>query len=473
MKMLTYRLPLEVDESTFEKLVKFYKHPELTSLSAFLYTSLAHLLQATFSYQPLKPRSPGGANSSQSEAFIGKEAMLVFERAVSPRSEISSTITHHSLSLTAFAITLRAANQLLADACSQLFISLEQSPLNAGMTDRKGEFFIQERVKRQTEVVKAFREGATFRNATYETADLQLSRMLAQPEVREFLLRLLQARYLAEAKYTEEISGIASGRELSRSMLADSFLIRETFIECRKTGQSLARFVEGEVVLDKLQMKCANCGRSYREERVHSAYAPSDKLRDLIESGRWMNILITSILSDLGVEQGSIFWNSTFGSDEIEIIAFIDDGPPWIFKLLDREFGVPDVHPFNYQRSIIKPAEAFVITPATISPDAQGLFEDASAQSAGPTTPASEKNLPRPVLIEGLEKAADILGEVINLHQLAQFNWAVRQAATGIEGAIANVLQDAICTPKSTSASVEEDEDNEQKPRKSNLQRRG
>ncbi|ARQ00411.1 hypothetical protein CAK95_15975 [Pseudorhodoplanes sinuspersici] len=274
---------------------------------------------------------------------------------------------------------------------------------------------------------------------SYDDEDLKLSKLLCKKEVQEFIFRIVQSRTLTEANFTQEVSAIDPAESLSNFLLASGFVIREAFVECRQNSQRIARFNSDDVTLDSLMIKCATCGRYYRDERIYSAFVASEKLKNLITSSRWMNVLVTDSLIQSGIPREFIYWNFSFGADEIDIVAFIDT-LPWVFELKDREFSVTDAHHFNYRRSVIEPSQAFIVTSRSVSPDAKRVFEEISGRGDVGTILGSSPTLPYPNLIEGLQDLGGVLEKMVDSHFQTKVGAEIKSALGGIDRIISNVV---------------------------------
>jgi hypothetical protein len=282
-------------------------------------------------------------------------------------------------------------------------------------------------------------DNTKYSKARYGQEEVNISTLLSEKSIREFLIRLMQARNLSEAKFSEGISALEGGTNIIKPLVDGLFIERETFVECRKTSQKLAHFRGDQIDLSSLEIRCAGCNRPYKDENVYSAIVCTEKLRELLQSSRWMNVLITSYLVKDGIPLEFIFWNVEFGNDELDIIAFID-GMPWVFELKDTEFSASDAHHFNYRRSLIKPLEAFVISTSFVSPDAKRIFNEASGYAPGTTLLSGGSKLPMPILIEGLEGAEETIAVYISNATNSTLQWRVRNALSGIHLKIAEIL---------------------------------
>src|SRR6266849_677494 len=450
MKVLKHRFGTKLEESAFDKLIESFSTAERPSLSIAVGKLLSRKFGTSFHYRGIRTGGLFG-RSGRGDAFVERKGVLIFEFERSQSGEggilsLATAIETH-IDVTAFAKTHEEANGLLVEASSHIYRFLQQEPPSSAMVNPKTLYFVAEEEGRHIEYLQKVKDGAEFKAAKYDQSDLELSNALTNRLVREFVFRLIQSRYLPEAKFAEELS--AFGDAQVREVLdGGGFIDREIFVQCRQTSQNIAHFRDKELRLDSLNIRCTNCNRNYKDEKIYLALVASDKLKEVVKSSRWMNILITKYLVENDVPQEFILWNVTFGTNEIDIMAFIN-GEPWIFELKDREFSASDAHHFNYRRSIVKPAQAIVVTTTIVSPDAKRVFEDVSGEVAGATILTMETRLPKPVLIEGLESAEEILRKLLNEQEKRNFGLSLGSAINGINWTIANLIVEGLASAES------------------------
>ncbi len=394
MNVLQFRLDLPVNPEEFKKVAEALDNPSFQAVTTRLRRTLNPLNESA-SYSPL-PGSwtgygLGGTSTVAAEVYSPRGGLVVLEH-VSPRAVVPGMFggggllgtlpkSKAPLQITATSSSLKKVNALLAHLCQSIYATLGRSPPDPLMVDPEADFFIeQERLTYGMVLLALRRDQTRFAEASYDDADLRLAQLLTQKDVRDLILRIVQSKNLPEAKLTEELSSLATAHGLSTLLMSDDYLERETLIECRRDSKPIARLVGEPEELTSLSLRCPHCGKFYRDERLSTTFVASSKLKQAIDKSQWMCVLLTSYLVELGVPLHNVFWSVEFGSDEIDLVVF-NDGLPWAFELKDREFSVRDAHAFNYRRSVIGPAEAFVVTTDFVSPDAKRVFDDTSANA--------------------------------------------------------------------------------------------
>ncbi|RKE67424.1 hypothetical protein [Pseudorhodoplanes sinuspersici] len=448
MKILKYTFEVEINDEIFRDLVKpLVERLEATAVSLFLSENLSTKLATPFVYRPTVPSSGlwslYGKTATAAEVICNEDNILILQnsRAGGRVRGLFGGLEPEKSSFEATAIsrTLIDANHVLSLVSDAVYSSLSKAPPSDEIVNPDSFFFIKESCKTHAAYLRRLKDTSEYKMPSYDDEDLKLSKLLCKKEVQEFIFRIVQSRTLTEANFTQEVSAIDPAESLSNFLLASGFVIREAFVECRQNSQRIARFNSDDVTLDSLMIKCATCGRYYRDERIYSAFVASEKLKNLITSSRWMNVLVTDSLIQSGIPREFIYWNFSFGADEIDIVAFIDT-LPWVFELKDREFSVTDAHHFNYRRSVIEPSQAFIVTSRSVSPDAKRVFEEISGRGDVGTILGSSPTLPYPNLIEGLQDLGGVLEKMVDSHFQTKVGAEIKSALGGIDRIISNVV---------------------------------
>jgi hypothetical protein len=447
MKTLRHRVTASnLDDAAFNSLVAAFDQSGGAPLSSLLGKPLSKKLDIEFTYQPIDTQSSnyGFTAPGKSEVVLMEQGILVLELATTSRTQGTGilgllSIGDSGLNVTVFGATYYAANRLLSIACRIVYQFLSTQPPHEEMFDENFSYFIVRAHDEGRKFLEELKQGATFADATYDDSDLALSTAMAERPIREFIIRIVRAHNLPEPKFAEEILALENGPAIESILTDGSFVQQETFIECKKTSQPLARFQGDHADLVSLGLQCGNCNRLYQDEKIYQAYVCTEKLRELVRSSRWMSVLVSSYLVELGVPCEFIFWNVAFGGDELDVVAFVD-GLPWVFELKDTEFSSSDAHHFNYRRSIIKPIEAFVISTSFISPDARRIFDDVSGEKPFETIATSGSKLPMPTFIEGLERVKESIESRVVAQGNATLRWKIRNAISGINSNITDII---------------------------------
>jgi hypothetical protein len=447
MRMLQHTVAVNINQDGFKSLVESLSEKGHTPLSAHIGMWLATEVGTIFEYQLVDGQTTSGAynDTTKSDIFLSDNGFVIIEFSIKTppqRGRFFGLMRQNKevkLQFYSFGATIAVANQLLMKMCISAYHVLGLQPSDPSMFSEGSRYFIARQAEHNSKFLTSMKDGTRFVSANYDGGDLSVALRMTDKRTRDFICRLAQSKNFSENRFDEEISTIDESETLSDLLVEGGFVRRETVVQCRKSSQTIAHFDGNTVDLSALGMRCGTCNRLYQDEIIYSALLCTDKLIHLLHSSHWMTVLISSFLVEQGIPLEFIFWNITFGADEIDIIAFID-GSAWAFELKDTEFSSSDAHHFNYRRSIIKPEEALVISTTLVSPDAKRVFNDVSGPTPGATFISESGKLPMPILVEGLDNARNIIAEHLSSRSKAGLTWRIRNAFAGINSNIADIL---------------------------------
>lgn len=149
----------------------------------------------------------------------------------------------------------------------------------------------------------------------------------------------------------------------------------EVLIQCRKSNKHLATLAYNDKNSDKLSgIKCAHCGRKFKDEIVTNVYSLDQKFSELLKESHWMTILVTEDLINIGVDRNQIVWGLKDKSDEIDI-AFIHKSQFFIVELKDSDFDVGHAYKLNYRSLKFKADYTVICVTGKISDESKELFD--------------------------------------------------------------------------------------------------
>ena len=251
-------------------------------------------------------------------------------------------------------------------------------------------------------------QGVQFSRATIEEREMEASKLLAEPPVRKLLVEISKAGFVREQDLLQRKGNAQDVAGENLASLKKLGLVQSEFLlMCRQTGNRLTRLKSREQLnSDEVStLSCPMCSRTFKDELLSEGYSVSELGRKLSMKSHWMTVWVSSLLVDLGVPEGAIFWNLTENGEEVDLIVDFF-GSVWIFELKDREFGPGDAYPFNYRLVRYQADRAVIISTEKVSKDAKKVFTELERES--------RRRGEQPVYIESLDKAPDILRGLIS-----------------------------------------------------------
>lgn len=285
--------------------------------------------------------------------------------------------------------------------------------------------------------LKNLKETTSYEDPSYSTEETELSFKLKEESFRSFALRLAQLPNMTDDQLNEQSKAISFDTDLKNYLISRELIRTENVIVCKKDNKRIATIVPEEDGPPNLNIRCANCNRAFRDERIVEGNAMTDKFRGSLTKSRWMNIYVTEKLMKLGASRDLIAWNVIFGADEIDIVAKIN-GLIWIFELKDIEFSYANAQTFNHRRSIIDPWMSVIFTTKHISQDAKDVFS--STERRGKSLLGDRGGMRPPLYIEGVDQFDNVIRPEIDASSQAQARWNIRRALQGLDDFTSELL---------------------------------
>jgi hypothetical protein len=206
---------------------------------------------------------------------------------------------------------------------------------------------------------------------------------------------------------------------ISEGLQAGGLVASELLVICRRTSAQVARVPDRDALEEMARrgLKCA-CGREISAERIESALTVTSHGRKLLDGSRWLSVLVTSELIDLGIPVDRILIEQKAGDDEMDCFADIN-GELVFFELKDKEFNLGNAYSFGAKIGISRPDHSVIVTSAYVGNDAKEHFQKAeeSAVQDRYAYLGSRQDTPRGVVyiegIEGLRSGLeDLVGQI-------------------------------------------------------------
>jgi hypothetical protein len=234
-----------------------------------------------------------------------------------------------------------------------------------------------------------------FKFATVNESESQAALRIRDMETRNLLLQIAQQDPTKTLQF-DSIRHASKMGGLDRLQSWD--LIKpKLLIMCRESASKIS-LVDSMDDLDSANFStqtCEKCGRLWKEELLKNVYQLSELGRKITRSSHWMTVLVTDFLVAKGISLGSIIWNLSEASEEVDCMVQFQD-KVWIFEFKDRNFEAGDAYALYYRGVKFKADRIIVITTGKVSSEARMVFSDLlrSVYNSFSSTP---------VYIEGLD----------------------------------------------------------------------
>jgi hypothetical protein len=200
--------------------------------------------------------------------------------------------------------------------------------------------------------------------------------LLADREVRRIAIAIASSGGLLVGDLAKQLPEDARARttEIDEALRNGGLVETEVFVHCKKTSTQAGRAPSMEVLEQWAEagLKCG-CGRKITDERVEEALTLTNDARQLLESSRWMSVLLHKELRDLGVQPAHIAIEQKTGEDELDCLAVVS-GELVLFELKDKEFSLGDAYSFGAKIGIIEPEHPVIVTTERVGNDARDHF---------------------------------------------------------------------------------------------------
>ncbi|WP_201860159.1 hypothetical protein [Microvirga soli] len=418
-----------------------------TALTEVIGDRLSSALSTDQTFRQLKPREASPYDPVErvaSEIFIFPDGFAICElvRRRTRTGALGGILSGgtagdggHAINVSVLAQSIDTCDRLLCEIANQ-FSELGGTlfPMTYDHADRP---FIKKARGEFINFVRGLKETAEFEEPEFDDPDREFAVLMANPPLRDFAHRFAQLRQMNDAQFTSEISSLQAETDLAAFLLSNAFIAREVVIECKAQNQRLGTFGGNISDLNQLKIRCSICGKHYKDERVYSAYALTERFKRLVNSSLWMNILVTHHLLELGIPKEFIVWNVRFGADEIDLIAWVD-GLPWIFELKDAEFSYNHAHAFNHRRLLIKPRVSMIVSTKSVSADAKSVFTASQQRGLGSLEALDLE--PLPIMIEGASRLAEQLRAALQAESASNVLWHLQRGMDGLDNFVAQIV---------------------------------
>jgi len=206
----------------------------------------------------------------------------------------------------------------------------------------------------------------------YTTEDIEAARLLVDPNLRSFCLKLAQV-----GKIRDKDAAELAGEDIISQLLSLGLLTEEYLLTCKQDQHTIC-IISSKDDLSKeptASLRCSVCGRKFSDEMLNTIYTLTEKGKRLITGSTWMSIWVTELLIKNGIKKESIRWGIKFNGEELDIMVE-DFGSRVFFELKDREFGLGDAYPFIYRVSRYGGRIGVVVTMDKVSSDAKKFFKE-------------------------------------------------------------------------------------------------
>jgi len=126
--------------------------------------------------------------------------------------------------------------------------------------------------------------------------------------------------------------------------------------------------------MDRRAVLCAHCGKKVSEERVEELLVPTELAKGLLDHSKWMAVVLSQILQQLGVGLDRVILEFQEGTEEVD--AFVDvEGSLVMIELKDKEFSIRQAHPLPGRIAMYHPKHVVIVTSDKIAPDVREYFD--------------------------------------------------------------------------------------------------
>ena len=315
---------------------------------------------------------------------------------------------------------ISSTSEELDQRLNEFIVAVETAIKSIGRQNETNEAFRWEEVSLGTSSLSKLRNEAASREIRFEEPELgadyiNAAYILVDAATRELLIEISQAGFVLERdllgrkrKDSEKIQAILEKARQGGLVTVDYVL------ECKKEGKVLTRLSSQEQinVPGVAELKCPFCNSSFGQEKLSMGYSLSQLGDRMLHGSHWMNVLVTSLLVNLGIPQSSILWYVSEAGGEVDILAEVMESL-WIFELKDKEFGAGDAYALNYRRVMYDVDRTVVITTDRVSLDAKRVLE--GVQSEGSRYRKRRNDV---IYIEGHEQVKELLTKEVSLSRL-------------------------------------------------------
>jgi hypothetical protein len=210
-------------------------------------------------------------------------------------------------------------------------------------------------------------------------ADLVAAQVLVDRSTRSAAVAIKKSGGLLIGDVPKQLDDSDKDRasEIVDALQREGLVTSESLVICRATSSQVARLSDERAFeeLTKHGVRCG-CGREMADERIEEALTITERGRQLLDGSRWLSVLLTANLNELGVPVEQIFIEQNAGGDEMDCIAHVS-GEIVFFELKDKEFSLGNAYSFGAKVGLIRPDRSVIVTSAHVGGDAKEHFEKA------------------------------------------------------------------------------------------------
>jgi len=172
-------------------------------------------------------------------------------------------------------------------------------------------------------------------------SELSLASELIDKSVRTLAVAMKAVGGLLVSDLGNQLPGRSQGEveRAKNSLLQTGLAVSEVVVICRKSQAQIACVPGRETLEDvsRLSVICA-CGRAYLDERIEEALNVIDATRALLDSSRWLSLIVLDELLRLGITLDQIRIDQVRGGDELD--AFVNvSGELVLFEFKDKRLS--------------------------------------------------------------------------------------------------------------------------------------
>lgn len=208
--------------------------------------------------------------------------------------------------------------------------------------------------------------------AIYEEEMLNISKLLVDEKIRKFSIKLAQMGKIRDVDASDTIEPHVVQGLIDLKMITQEYLLL-----CRQDQHIICVLSSEKDLKDQKtnSLRCGLCNRLFDDEHISTIYTLTPQGKKMLDKSLWMQIWITELLRNSGMQNANIKWGLEKNGEELDIMIQIL-GKRVFLELKDREFGLGDAYPFVYRVNRYKGIVGIVATMGNVSPDAKKFINE-------------------------------------------------------------------------------------------------
>lgn len=207
------------------------------------------------------------------------------------------------------------------------------------------------------------RRGSPVKGQLDATAqERRAAKALLERPVYRMAKRLRETR---EGLKAEAISGAEAGAAM-RTLRTLGLVSEGRRVRCSRT-QRVVQTLSAEEAR-RTPGLCA-CGRPLELEPSDAVVVAASPLQALLDSSRWLSLVLQAQLLDLGIGQDHMCFNLRVGPDEVDCLADAA-GFSVLFELKDKDFTLGNAYSLTSKAALLHPAMVVIVTSGLVTKDA-------------------------------------------------------------------------------------------------------